>query len=340
MSRNTADRKDDKTFAGSLERLLGRLVNGGVGLAKDALVASLLVPAVGGFSGCTDREIPYEPIQSKEAALSDWVHNEGQPNTDMVQYTGAFWTQGTECGGRGGCMALNVYLKLKVKRVDGANLDQKKVGVYCAGPFCDSNNGVTATGYYFGDLGEGWEEWHVALNRRMWDTAVVTFTAWYQDGKGNTFFDDNSGELHAAAYKGAPTVIHHDWAGTDVTVTDDGVKGKVTMVLAALDFDKDVRMIWTIDGWKTSSEFKMGESGKTNEFYFVDSGVVGYGLERWALDLDIVGQTKRFEYAVLYRHGAVNGAKQYDFWDNNAGMNHMYVKGAYTLPYGASGPGY
>ena len=34
----------------------------------------------------------------------------------------------------------------------------------------------------------------------------------------------------------------------------------------------------------------------------------------------------RFEYAVVYRHGIVNGAKSYEFWDNNGGGNYRVEK--------------
>jgi len=48
--------------------------------------------------------------------------------------------------------------------------------------------------------------------------------------------------------------------------------------------------------------------------------------------LDLPGPADRFEYAVLYRHGVVTPARTYDFWDNNGGLNHLFVKGGYVLP--------
>jgi hypothetical protein len=47
------------------------------------------------------------------------------------------------------------------------------------------------------------------------------------------------------------------------------------------------------------------------------------GRERWEIDLDLPADgATRFEYAVVYRHGIVNGAKTYEWWDNNGGANY------------------
>lgn len=331
MKNRVSDRSGSRTFGESLERWVGRVVDGAVGAAREAVVAGLLLPLAGGLGGCTKAppatgEAP-EGAATRISALSDWVHDQGQRDTSMVSYTGAWWTQYTDCGYRGGCQGLDVLLKMKVKRVEGANLDQKRIGIYCASPFC-LDTGVTAVGHYFGDMGDGYEEWHVPVNRRMWDTGAFAFTAWYQDGKGNTFYDDNEGEQHAVAYRGAPVVLRHDWTETQVSVGDDGVTGRITMVVGKLDFDKDIRMVWTTDAWATVNEARIGEGTMT--WHWRDD--IAPAFERWELLLDVPGPADRFEYAVVYRHGVVGAAKHYDFWDNNGGLNHVTVKGAYLLP--------
>ena len=319
----------NRTLSESLERTLARLVDVSTRVARDALVASMLLPAVTGFGGCRAPEAatPAPGDGTKVSALSDWVHDQGTRNTAMVGYTGSWWTQNTDCGERGGCQGVDVFVKVRVQRVDGANLDNKHVGIYCAAPFCPTA-GQTANGTYFGDLGNGQEEWHVPVSRRMWDVGGFTFTAWYQDGAGNTYFDDNEGEQHAVAYRGTPVMIRHDWGATSISVGDDGVKGKVSMILASLDYDKDVRMVWTTDAWATVNEFKAGD-GDNLWKYKEDAGG---GFERWEINLSIAGPVSRFEYAVLYRHGVVGAAQHYDFWDSNGGLNHVYVKGAYPMP--------
>jgi hypothetical protein len=46
------------------------------------------------------------------------------------------------------------------------------------------------------------------------------------------------------------------------------------------------------------------------------------GYERWQIDLEIPGSFQRFQYAVCYTHGIVNGAHPYEFWDNARGHNY------------------
>ena len=157
-----------------------------------------------------------------------------------------------------------------------------------------------------------------------------TFTAWYQDGKGNTLYDDNAGELHAVAYQGNHVIVRQDRGATDVHITDSGVTGRVVAIVANLDFDKFVRMVWTTDNWKTAHEFDPGDADKTNAWHWLDSQ--GPQFERWEIKLDVPGPVERFEYALLYRHGTVNGAKTYDFWDNDGGMNYLVTKGTYFIP--------
>jgi hypothetical protein len=116
--------------------------------------------------------------------------------------------------------------------------------------------------------------------------------------------------------------VRHDWSNpVSVVVDDSGVQGRITMILADLDYDKDVRLVYTTDNWETTNEMLIGTPGSTNAFYWVADMWNGY--EQWAVDIDLPDVTDRFEYAVLYRHGVVNGADEYDFWDNNGGHNYV-----------------
>jgi hypothetical protein len=44
----------------------------------------------------------------------------------------------------------------------------------------------------------------------------------------------------------------------------------------------------------------------------------------WKIPLNIAGtDVAAFEYAIVYKHGVVNGATTYEFWDNNGGGNYV-----------------
>ena len=63
-------------------------------------------------------------------------------------------------------------------------------------------------------------------------------------------------------------------------------------------------------------------SGDVNKWYWVEDFAWSPGRERWQIDLALPDSATTFEYAVVYRHGVVNGARTYDFWDNNYGANY------------------
>ena len=332
---NRQARTGNSTLQSTLERVFRRLKQRAGSAARDAAMLALVAPGVPAMVGCQSGDTPVSSattpaaqIATAEAAL-DWVHNEGVKNTDMVSYMGAFWTQSTGCGPRGGCTGLDVVLKIRVKQQSGADLGTKKVGAYCEAPLCAAE-GTTAVGSYHGALGDGWEEWHVPVAKAPWDVGAFTFTAWYQDGKGNTFFDDNEGELHVAPYKGTPIVLRHDWLGTTLEITDGGVSGKVSMMLASLDFDKELQMAYTTDGWVTSGDLGIGTADEKNAWHWKES--LGNGYERWEIEVDLPGAVDRFEYAVVYRHGIKGGAKVYEFWDNNGTLNYVIQKGQKHAP--------
>jgi len=218
-------------------------------------------------------------------------------------------------------MGVEVFVKLRVKQVDGANLSAKRVGVVYQQRYSDAG---TALGTYFSTGDDGYEEWHVKVPLRTWEPGALVFNAWYQDGLGNTYFDDNEGEFHAIAYKGSNSVIQMDWSATNAVITTDGVTGTLGLLLADLDYDKDVHLVWTTDGWETTNDFGMGPAGEKNVWYWVADSWAGY--ESWEIELDIAGPLAagaKFEYAMVYRHGIVNGAQVYEFWNNNHGHNYV-----------------
>jgi hypothetical protein len=250
---------------------------------------------------------------------------QGQRRPDMVRYdAGGFWTEQSNCNTRGGCMDFDFILKVFVKRVDGANLDAKRVGVIFRVPAWQEGRSEMALGSYFSTNGDT-EEWHVRIRLHPWmdSPMAMVFDAWYEDGLGNTYYDDNAGEFHAAV-KDAWSVVHQMWAGepegTSVQVDGQGISGQIGLVLSDLDYDKSVELIWTDDGWAHDTVFGMG--AQTNQWHWSRDYYAGY--EIWQLPLDIpASNVAAFEYAIVYKHGVVNGAHTYEFWDNNGGQNFV-----------------
>lgn len=256
------------------------------------------------------------------AEQADWAQFEGQRNTSMVSFTGDHWSVCRQPNTRFGCGSIDVFVKLRVKPVAGADLAWKRVGVVYHTP--DDLSERTAVGYYVGSNGSD-EEWHVVMNVPTWQTTVL-FDSWYQDGAGHTFLDDNQGELHVVNEGPDYQVIRMEpWTST-VTVTDDGVQGTLSMQIADLDYDKGIELVASKDGWQTVIRLGMGSAGDHNAWYWVEDFPWSPGRERWQIDLDLPGGADAFEYAVVYRHGVVNGARTYEFWDNNGGHNYRVDK--------------
>ncbi len=250
---------------------------------------------------------------------ADWAQWEGQRNTAMVSFTGDAWVECRQPNTRFGCGSLDFFIKVRVKPVVGADLAWKRIGVVYKTPADLTER--TAIGYYATTWSNGDEEWHVPINVPTWQSTVL-FDAWYQDGGGHTYFDDNQGELHVVNNGPSYNVVRVEpWTST-VTVGDDGVRGTLSLQLTDLDYDKQVELWGTTDGWQTVHQLGVGTSSDVNKWYWVEDFPWAAGRERWQIDLDLPGSADAFEYAVVYRHGVVNDARSYEFWDNNGGGNY------------------
>lgn len=312
VPRNPALVKEEEqptlTVGESIERLIGRL-----------LLAGSLTMAAPIMVGCTNEMVP----ASQSSAVigggqSDWAQQQGRRDTAQVSYMGSYWQQNSECGYRFGCQAIDVVVKIKVKPAPGANFDYKRVGIVYHDVYDGTQN---ALGSYFTTFADGYEEWHVPFTVRSWDPGAVTFDAWYEDGVGNTFFDDNGGALHAIGVQGARSIVQQI-SGTNLTVGEVGVYGHIAVRVADLAWDKDIRLVWTVDGWHTVNEFTVGAAGLPNRWHYLNAEGYPAEYEDWGLDLDIPGPVSRFEYAIVYRHG-VGDRVVYEFWDNNGGSNYV-----------------
>lgn len=310
-------------FSASFEDALSTLKRTtGLAVRTGAMATMLAAGPVAGAAGCLDEGQPEDlgPVFTGADRADGWLDYEGQRNTDMVSFLGETWHEYYDCNTRGGCMGVAMFIKVRVQPVVGSDLDYKRVGVVFRSP---GGEPVTAMGSYFTTYSDGGEEWHVRVDRRSWESGVFRFDAWYQDGLGNTFIDDNAGEGHVATHHGNYSVIRHYWDPAEgLTVDGDGVQGRLSFHVADLDYDKDIRMIWSTDGWATANEFGLGDGFTPNNVMHWTEDLWN-GYERWAINVDLPGDFERFEYAVVYRHGVVNDADVYEFWDNNGGYNYV-----------------
>lgn len=305
-------------MTGALRRM--RRQAGGLLMSAPALAGAV---ALGGPQlGCDATPA----IGEDEAA--DWAQYEGQRNTDMVSYLGTFWSECKQPNTRFGCGSVELVLKVRVRPVQGASIDWKRVGVVSRSPF----DGVerTASGRYFTTWSSGDEEWHVPVTVPTWQRTIL-FDVWYQDGAGHTWFDDNSGELHVANDGPDYNVMRvESWKNT-LALDESGLKGSVSLQLIDLDYDKEIMLVGTTDGWQTVIELGMGAPNSVNRWYWAED-YAWSASERWQIDIDIPGDFQRFEYAVVYRHGVTGGARTYSFWDNNFNQNYVLDRTVVTYP--------
>ncbi|HUH01636.1 MAG TPA: hypothetical protein VML75_06550 [Kofleriaceae bacterium] len=298
----------DDLFARALARTratTARLLGGG------AMIGSLGAVAIGG-AAC-DLDLP----TVGDTAQADWVQYEGQRRTDMVSYAGQFWSECANPNTRFGCGSVDVFVKVRVKPVAGADLAAKEVGVVYSSPLDPEER--TARGYYYATWNNGDEEWHVRVSLPTWRD-FFTFNVFYRDGAYHTFYDDNQGEYHAINAGPSEQIIRVNTYNSTVAVTATGVQGTVSVRVADLDYDKQLRMVATVDGWETVLDFGMGAPGDKNKWYWLQDV---YGAELWEIDLDLPGDYQRLEYAVQYRHGVINDATTYGFWANNGGNDYV-----------------
>ena len=315
-------------FTGTVEDFISRFKEHSTSLLKKTtlMTGALTIAAAPLFTACNLEQSESELLGSSTQSIEskdwvDWAQREGERNTYMVHYGDASWYNYTECGGRF-CSGVEIFLKVFVRPAAYANLDYKKVGI----EYREMTGAPkTAMGNYFDTLEDGREEWHVRVWKRRWENSIFTFNSWYQDGRGNTYYDDNKGELYPLSYQGNYSILRQEYGDDYGPVVDDyGVSGKVSLIVADLDFDKEIQMVCSTDGWETAQWFSINHSAGKNEWYW-EADLWG-DYERWIIDLDLPGDVDKFEYAIVYKHGTSNEAKQYSFWDNNYGKNYIVEK--------------
>jgi len=320
-----ASQHDDqpaRSFVTSLEQVVTELARRGMVTLKHGAFMGTL--ALAGLATATNIASGLLAPAKALAAVNDsddWAQNEGVRDEGKVHYYGESWSHtenlNTYCRACGPNIVTNVFVKVRVQPQWGANLDSKRVGVVYRDA---AGTQGTALGYYFTTHGDGYEEWHVRVQLSGYHN-FIAFTAWYQDGVFNspTWYDDNQGELHVALANPNHRMIRQVNAESDVMIDDQGIYGTIAVDVNDIDYDKDIRLVYTTDNWATVQEMAAGP-GPVNQWQWVSDN--GVNQDRWQLELELPGSYDHIEYAIVYRHGVVNGADQYEYWDNNFGQNY------------------
>lgn len=276
------------------------------------LAIGSLVATVGSLLPACDPAVPNAFDDSNVGAQNqnviafgqaDWVQVRGRRDTSQVHFYQEFWRDTSGCNSRFGCRSITVFVKLRVKPAFSADLSKKKVGVI----FREAGKAdpITTVGNYFTTHGDGYEEWHVPIKSESF-RGTFLFTAFYENGAGGTFFDDNEGKRHALSWQANDWLtVAQDWASTTAVFDATGVSGPLAFTVQDLDYNKVLKLVYTTDGWATSHELGMGPAGTKNVLAWKSD--IDQDFERWEADLDLPGSFTAFQGKIIYRHGTGGG---------------------------------
>ena len=291
-----------RTLSQSLEALL---TSGSVPSTRTVAVGSLLAAVSSLVPACDPAAPAVDSVSQGVIAYGqdDWVQRSGIRDTAQVHFYKEYWRDLSSCNSRFGCRSITVFIKLRVKPTIGADLSKKKVGVV----FREIGRAdpVTAVGSYFATHGDGYEEWHVPVKSDAF-RGTFLFTAWYENGAGGTYYDDNDGQRYAISWRDVDwQTVAQDYAASTARFDATGVHGPLVFVVQDLDFTKALKLIYSTDNWVTSRELPMGAAGSPNLLYWKND--IDQDFERWQVDLDLPGSFTGFEFRLVYRHGTGGG---------------------------------
>jgi hypothetical protein len=176
---------------------------------------------------------------------------------------------------------------------------------------------------YLGPAGEGYELWSIFATRNAFhgdpkwaDEFVIRY-----DVNGATYWDNNGGSNHVAAYHAGPGMAP---AAGNIRLNFDSyysynhsVGG--SLFVRNLSPDKTIKILYTADSWASSSI----AYATYNSQYFPSYGYPipspnRYSVEYWTFNFDLPegSSLQDVEYAIAYE---VNGVT---YWDNNFGNNY------------------
>lgn len=309
--------------AGNARSLLQRLERSCTVVVPDGgqLRVLTLDPLRGHLREVARRAAPTEESDRPDDA-PDWVRAQGRRNGEVVRYMHSTWTEIVRYDARQAPEQVDVFLRVGVRPPPGADLDRRRVGIVYR--LLSNPERVTQLANYCGVRDDGTEEWQVRVSLPAAAPGVFAFVAWYQDGRGATYYDDNEGQHHVAVWKPGFEVIQVDARGTSIVVDDLGVRAKVSIAIADLEYRKDLRLVCTTDGWKTHAEVG-NEGAQENGWRWVRD--LWGGFQQWVVEHEVRDGCEEFEYALVYRHAAVDGATTYEFWADNGQENFKVRKG-------------
>mgnify|MGYP001171482110 CR=1 FL=1 len=141
---------------------------------------------------------------------------------------------------------------------------------------------------------------------------------------GQTYWDNNSGANYRMGNNDGMLFANDLFVSTDLKGTycylypgQTSSSFYVVVDVKNLAYDKQVNIVYTTDGWKTTQTTPL----QYTSTYAISSG--GYvtspnvfGVERWIKTISLPTTVNNIEFAVSYK---VNGQ---EYWDNNFGKNH------------------
>ncbi len=146
---------------------------------------------------------------------------------------------------------------------------------------------------------------------------------------GNTYWDNNNGTNYRVSNNDGYFLADAD-ANISVDVDFDSLSFipfydqnsmTVTVDVRNLSPNKEVGVLYSIDGWQTQQYFTLNYRSFWNNgpLYYIQSPNQ-FGIERWTGSVRLDKSANTVEYAVVYK---VNGQ---EYWDNNYGKNHTVSK--------------
>ena len=92
---------------------------------------------------------------------------------------------------------------------------------------------------------------------------------------------------------------------------------RITADVRNIDPTKDVRVVYTTNGWETKNDFPLSFVGYWyNGYNAVLISPNDFGIERWDAGIRLDKSINQIEFALVYK---VNGQ---EYWDNNYGKNY------------------
>ena len=135
---------------------------------------------------------------------------------------------------------------------------------------------------------------------------------------GQTFWDNNGGQDYflgqgAGTFLTSGNVYAHHTAGAALS----GGQAQGSVILRNIAYAKQVKVVYTTDGWVTAHEAHAAYSPNFYA-YTTTENPSALGFEAWTFGLD-VGSATSVEYAIAYT------ADGQTYWDNNFGDNYVSV---------------